>query len=144
MNSRPEACLRQARNDLALAQLAKDNGFLAQSCYYASQAAEKGLKAALLELGIDQPHTHVLNDLVQRLGDNGMNIEQLKPLPLRGLSQMAIQSRYPLDATPPSDLFDPVDAEQALATAADVLNILEAFDQQDCSNQPPNWSDWTA
>ena len=57
---------------------------------------------------------------------------------------MAIQSRYPLDATPPSDLFDPADAEQALATAADVLNILEALDQQDCSSQPPNWSDWTA
>ena len=32
MNSRPDAWLRQARNDLALAQLAKDNGFLAQSC----------------------------------------------------------------------------------------------------------------
>ena len=29
MNSRPDAWLRQARNDLALAQLAKDNGFLA-------------------------------------------------------------------------------------------------------------------
>lgn len=43
---------------------------------------------------------------------------------------MAIQSRYPLDATPPSDLFDPADAEQALATAADVLDILEALDQQ--------------
>ena len=130
MNSRPDAWLRQARNDLALAQLAKDNGFLAQSCYYASQAAEKGLKAALLELGVEPPHTHVLNDLVQCLGDNGMNINQLKPLPLRGLSRMAIQSRYPMDATPPSDLFDPVDAEQALATAADVLNILEALDQQ--------------
>ena len=130
MNSRPDAWLRQARNDLALAQLAKDNGFLAQSCYYASQAAEKGLKAALLELGIEPPHTHVLNDLVERLGDNGLNIEQLKALPLRGLSRMAIQSRYPLDATPPSDLFDPADAEQALATAADVLNILEALDQQ--------------
>ena len=98
----------------------------------------------MLELGIDQPHTHVLNDLVQRLGNNGLNIEQLKALPLRGLSRMAIQSRYPLDATPPSDLFDPADAEQALATAADVLNILEALDQQDCSSQPPNWSDWTA
>ena len=130
MNSRPDAWLRQARNDLALAQLAKDNGFLAQSCYYASQAAEKGLKGALLELGVEPPHTHVLNDLVQRLGDNGMNIEQLKALPLRGLSRMAIQSRYPLDATPPSDLFDPADAEQALATAADVLDILEALDQQ--------------
>ena len=130
MNSRPNAWLLQARNDLALAQLAKDNGFLAQSCYDASQAAEKGLKAALLELGIEPPHTHVLNDLVQRLGDNGLNTDQLKALPLRGLSRMAIQSRYPLDATPPSDLFDPTDAEQALATAADVLNILEALDQQ--------------
>ena len=30
MNSRPDAWLRQARNDLALAQLAKDNGFLAR------------------------------------------------------------------------------------------------------------------
>ena len=53
MNSRPDAWLRQAHNDLALAHLAKDNGFLAQSCYYASQAAEKGLKGALLELGIE-------------------------------------------------------------------------------------------
>ena len=130
MNSRPDAWLRQARNDLALAQLAKDNGFLAQSCYYASQAALKGLKAALLELEIEPPHTHVLNDLVQRLGDNGLNIEQLKALPLRGLSRMAIQSRYPLDVTPQADLFDPADAEQALAIAAEVLSILEALDQQ--------------
>ena len=131
MNSRPDAWLRQARNDLALAQLAKENGFLAQSCYYASQAAEKGLKGALLELGIEPPHTHVLNDLVQRLGDNGLSTDQLKALPLRGLSRMAIQSRYPLDATPPADLFDPADAEQALATAVAVLSILEALDQQD-------------
>lgn len=78
----------------------------------------------------EPPHTHVLNDLVQRLGDNGLNTAQLKTLPLRGPSRMAIQSRYPLDATPPSDLFDPADAEQALATAAEVLDILEALDQQ--------------
>ena len=130
MNSRPGAWLRQARNDLALAQLARDNGFLAQSCYFASQAAEKGLKGALLELGVEPPHTHVLSDLVQRLGDNGLDIDQLQALPLRGLSRMAIQSRYPLDATPPSELFDHADAEQALTTAAQVLKILEALDQQ--------------
>ena len=81
MNSRPDAWLHQARNDLALAQLAKDNGFLAHSCYFASQAAEKGLKGALLELGVEPPHTHVLNDLVQRLGDNGLNTDQLETLP---------------------------------------------------------------
>ena len=71
MNSRPDAWLRQARNDLALAQLAKDNRFLAQSCYYASQAAGKGLKGALLELGIEPPHTHVLNIWWNALGTTG-------------------------------------------------------------------------
>ena len=85
----------------------------------------------MLELGIEPPHTHVLNDLVQRLSDNDLNTDQLEAMPLRGLSRMAIQSRYPLDATPPSDLFDPADAEQALATAAEVLNIIEALNQQD-------------
>ena len=84
----------------------------------------------MLELGVEPPHTNVLNDLVQPLGDNDLNTDRLKTLPLRGLSRMAIQSRYPLDATPPSDLFDPEDAEQALATAAEVLNILETLDQQ--------------
>ena len=33
MNARPNAWLRQAENDLALAQLARDNGFLAQACW---------------------------------------------------------------------------------------------------------------
>jgi len=127
---RHRAWLLQAHNDLAFAQLAKDNGFLAQSCYVASQTAEKGLKGALVGLGVEPPHAQVLNDLVQRLGDNGLNTDQLETLPLRALSRMAIQSRYPLDATPPSDLFDPADAEQALATAAEVLNILESLDQQ--------------
>lgn len=128
MNSRPDAWLRQARNDLALAQLARDNGFLAQSCYYASQAAEKALKGALLELGIEPPHTHVLNDLVNQLEQAGLPVGELLQLPLRSLSRMAIQSRYPMDATPPSDLFDPSDAEQALCTADQVIRILDALD----------------
>ena len=92
MNSRPDAWLRQACNDLTLAQLARDNGFLAQSCYYASQAAEKALKGALLELGIEPPHTHVLNDLVNQLEQAGLPVGELRQLPLRSLSRMAIQS----------------------------------------------------
>ena len=118
MNARPNAWLRQAENDLALAQLARDNGFLAQACYYASQAAEKGLKSALLELGNEPPHTHVLNDLVSQLQQNGLDTQVLEALPLRSLSRMAIQSRYPMDATPPSELFDLAEADQALATGA--------------------------
>ena len=66
MNSRPEAWLKQAHNDLALARLVKDNSFMDQACYHAFQAAEQALKGALLELEIEPTHTHVLIDLVQR------------------------------------------------------------------------------
>ena len=130
MNSRPEAWLKQAHNDLALAELAKDNSFMAQACYHASQAAEKALKGALLELGIEPPHTHVLNELVQRLGNTGLNVATLDALPLRGLSRMAIQSRYPVDTTPPADLFDLTDAEQAIQTARAVLEVVASFDDE--------------
>ena len=130
MNSRPEAWLKQAHNDLALARLAKDNGFMAQACYHASQAAEKALKGALLELGIEPPHTDVLNELVQRLGNTGLNVATLDALPLRGLSRMAIQSRYPVDTTAPADLFDLTDAEQAIKTAEAVLDLVASFDDQ--------------
>ena len=129
MNARPSAWLRQAENDLDLAQLARENGFLAQACFYSSQAAEKALKSALLELGDEPPHTHVLNDLVKRLKDAGLVTDPLEALPLRSLSRMAIQSRYPMDATPPSELFDPAEADQALDTAGEVLKILKALDQ---------------
>ena len=130
MNSRPEAWLKQAHNDLALARLAKDNGFMAQACYHASQAAEKALKGALLELGIEPPHTHVLNDLVQQLENEGLKVATLNDLPLRGLSRMAIQSRYPVDTTPPADLFDLADADQAIKTAEAVLDVVAGFDDE--------------
>ena len=51
MNSRPEAWLKQALNDLALARLAKDNGFMAQAWYHASLAAEQALKGVYWNLG---------------------------------------------------------------------------------------------
>ena len=130
MNARPDAWLRQAQNDLELAQLARDNGYLAQACFYASQAAEKGLKSALLELGLEPPHTHVLNDLTRRLKEAGLETEGLEELSLHSLSRMAIQSRYPVDATPPSELFDPEETDKAIATAREVLSILKALDQQ--------------
>ena len=84
----------------------------------------------LLELGLEPPYTHVLNDLVQRLQQTGLETQDLEALPLRSLSRMAIQSRYPMDATPPSELFDPDETDQALTTAREVLTILKALDQQ--------------
>ena len=129
MNARPQAWLRQAINDLDLARLARDNGFHAQACYFAAQAAEKDLKGALLELGQEPPHTPVLNDLVGALAAQGLEVGALSALPLKALTRMTITSRYPIDATPPADLFDLADAAQAIETAGAVLGVMEQFDQ---------------
>ena len=43
MNARPNAWMHQAQQDLALDQLARDNGFRAAACIHASQAEEKTL-----------------------------------------------------------------------------------------------------
>lgn len=129
MNARPQAWLHQAKNNLALAYLARDNNFLELACDNVSQAAEKALKGEFLELGIEPPHLHVLNDLLQRLGAAVVNTHAFQGLPLRGLSRMAIQSRYPMDATPLSDLLDPGDGDQALSTAREVLTLVETLDQ---------------
>ena len=55
--ARPRAWWRQARNDLDLAAVASRNGYHAQACFFATQAAEKALKGAIVELGLGAaPH----------------------------------------------------------------------------------------
>ena len=130
MNARPNAWMHQAQQDLAMAQLARGNGFQAAAWFHASQSAEKALKSALLELGLEPPFTHVLNTLVSQLQIAGINTQNLERLALRQLSRMAVQSSYPMDATPASELFDQEDADQALTTAKQVLAIIQALDQQ--------------
>ena len=129
MNARPQAWLLQACTDLALARLASDNGFHAQACYFAAQAAEKALKGTLLELGQEPPHTHVLNDLVGNLAVQGVDVALIAALPLKALTRMTISSRYLIDATPPSELFDRSDATQAITTAEAVIAFLEQLDR---------------
>jgi HEPN domain-containing protein len=127
--SRPRAWWRQARNDLDLAEMASGNGFHAQACFFATQAAEKALKGAIVELGLEPPHTHGLPKLVALLEQQGVEASGLTALPLRALTRMTVTSRYPLDDTPPMDLFDPTDSEQAIATASTVLAWVERLDQ---------------
>ncbi len=127
--ARPQAWWRQARNDLDLAVLASDNGFHAQACFFAAQAAEKALKGAIVELGQEPPHSHVLDRLLAVLIAQGLDGEPLMALPLRALTRMTVTSRYPLDDTPPAELFDRADADQAITTAEAVLRWVEQLDQ---------------
>lgn len=129
MNARPGAWWLQAENDLQMASVALEHGFFSQACYHASQAAEKALKSVVLELGAEPLHTHVLGQLLQQLASLGMNPAPFESLPLRQLSRMSASSRYPIDATPPSELFDRSDADQAIAIAQSVLAAVAALDR---------------
>jgi HEPN domain-containing protein len=97
----------------------------AQACFFATQAAEKALKGAILELGCEPAHTPVLGRLVEMLAAAGLDVSALASLPLAALSRMTVTTRYPLDDTPPSELFDARDSKQALGTAAAVLAWVE-------------------
>ncbi len=63
------------------------------------------------------------------LEQQGVEALGLTALPLRALTRMTVTSCYPLDDTPPMDLFDPTDSEQAIATASTVLAWVERLDQ---------------
>ena len=128
MNTRPQAWLDQARNDLELAVLADTSGFHAQACFFASQAAEKTLKGAILELGAEPAHTHQLTELVMCLTSLGVPTEHLLQLRLTPLSRMATSTRYPDDDTPPLERFDHQDAEESIRCAQEVMRIVEQWD----------------
>jgi HEPN domain-containing protein len=127
MTPRVEAWLRQADNDLAMAGYAVDGGFHAQACYHASQAAEKAMKAILISLDREPRQTHSLEVLAQSLAAAGVSTEPLAALRLNALSRMNSATRYPDGDQAPSDLFDRVDADAAIATGKAVLAFVRSL-----------------
>lgn len=121
MTPRAQAWLRQAQNDLEAARVTAGQGFHAQACYLAGQAAEKALKAVLVAAGLTPPYSHSLERLVQLLRELGVNTQTLDGLPLKALTRMNSESRYPQDEEIPADLFDGRDSELALTTATAVV-----------------------
>lgn len=124
MTPRLRAWLKQAENDLAMADYARDGAFFAQCCYHSAQAAEKALKGLLIALGEEPPHSHSLDRLVDRLAGVGVRVEPLRELRLKTLSRMTTASRYPDGEEAPVDLFDAADCEEALEIAGGVLQVV--------------------
>lgn len=126
MTPRLHAWLRQAENDLAMADYARGGGFHAQACYHCSQAAEKALKGLLIGLGQEPPRSHSLERLVDAVAQAGLPVEALRGLQLRALSRMTTATRYPDGDAAPADLFDTRDCDLAFSTAAAVLDLAQA------------------
>jgi HEPN domain-containing protein len=124
MTARLQAWIRQAENDLAMAEFARSGQFYAQACYHCSQAAEKALKGLLIGLGQDPPRSHSLERLVDALADLGLEVESLRALQLKALSRMTTATRYPDADEAPMNLFDARDCDLALGVAKSVLETV--------------------
>lgn len=95
LRSRARRWLRWAEEDLATASVVATNPHLVPrgACVWAQQAAEKALKALLVDADIDPPKIHSLGRLNSMLADPlDVDIEQL-----RELSRWSIDGRYPAD-----------------------------------------------
>lgn len=126
MTPRVQAWMRQAQNDLEAAHVTSVQGFHAQACYLAGQAAEKALKALLLAMGITPPYSHSLERLVEMLHTQGLDTSAFRELRLKPLTRMHSDSRYPQGDEAPLDLFDARDSQQALDTAEVVVRLVAA------------------
>jgi HEPN domain-containing protein/predicted nucleotidyltransferase len=120
----PAAWLRCARADLSLAETAPPAGALLELlCFHAQQAAEKALKAVLID-AIEKwpPRSHDLVHLMYLLGETGIS----DPLPLaaeaaQNLTRYAVVTRYPGDL---GDV-DENEWQRAIAEARSVVEWAE-------------------
>ncbi len=118
----PREWLRLARGDALMASAEVPGAPLELFCFHAQQAAEKAIKAVLLAAGVQFPHTHDIDRLVDLLE----GIEIIIPREIREagfLTEYAVQTRYPLPSLP-------ISAEEfteAVARANSVLGWAETY-----------------
>ena len=92
----PEAWLRYARSDLALASADAPADVLPVAlCFHAQQAAEKALKAVLVHVGTPITKTHNIRFLVDRLPVEISVPDWVDRAAI--LTKYAVQLRYPED-----------------------------------------------
>jgi HEPN domain-containing protein len=126
MREEADRWLGFAREDLRMAELALQAAIFNQTCFHSQQCAEKALKALITLQGTAPPRTHRLVDILSLL-DSALFADTAMDIQL--LDRFYIPTRYP-DALPgvlPEGLPIRRDAEQALATARQVLETAETF-----------------
>lgn len=90
----PREWLNRARSNLALAKAKRKGVYLEDLCFDAQQAAEKAIKALLIEVDVDFPYVHDLAELLTLLEKSGQKIpKSIKHA--EGLSRYAVFTRYP-------------------------------------------------
>ncbi len=113
----PADWIRYAVSDLAIAEAPVPSGVLLETlCYHTQQSVEKAIKAVLLHNGVRFPYTHDIARLITVLRDAGIPWEPGLD-EAAGLTDYAVESRYPGWANPPSE----ANRQQAVDIARKVL-----------------------
>ena len=90
----PQVWLQRAESNLRLAERGNVEGVLLEDlCFEAQQAAEKALKALLLEFSGDFPRVHSIGLLLERLDKHVSIPDSIKEAV--ELTDYAVQLRYP-------------------------------------------------
>ena len=112
--------LRYAEEDLRAARwvLQGDDVPPRHACFLCQQAAEKAVKAVLISAGVDFPKAHDI-ELLRRLVPAGL-LPQLSAVDLSGLTQWAVEARYPTDSPDAT----PEEARRAVAQAEEVFQLV--------------------
>ena len=110
--------LIHAESDLTYAKLGRSQPAVlrGQVAFHAEQAAEKALKAVLIQTEVEFPRTHDLQSLLLLLRNSeisvGQDIEQAS-----ALTRFAVEARYPGDIEP----ITPEEVAQAIEVAERVV-----------------------
>ena len=89
----PLEWIRVAKEDLGAAQLGTELLSPEILCFHAQQAAEKALKAMLVDRTIDFPYTHDIGELLATLEQAGLTYDVASP---EATSSHAIRGSHPL------------------------------------------------
>ena len=114
--------LQWANADLQVAKLTDDERIAPQiAAFHPQQAAEKALKALLVQEQIDFPHTHSIGVLLALLEQAGISrVQDL--IDATGLTRYAVSTRYPGEDEPVRS----AEAQDAAALATRVFDWVVA------------------
>jgi len=91
-----EQWLRYAYSDLEIAGITPSPNMLLEGlCFHAQQAAEKSIKAVLIDRGVSFPRTHNIRTLLELIPPDISIPEEIQEA--ASLTDYAVSSRYPSD-----------------------------------------------
>ena len=116
----PREWLNRARSNLALARNPVPGAYLEDLCFEAQQAAEKAIKAVMIERGVEYPYVHDLTRLLSMLEEAGETVPETV-LQAGELTQYALTTRYPSLVQPVTEQ----DYDEAVRVAEAVIRWAE-------------------